>query len=205
MISIVTLLWQGKAKVQPFSRMYDEAWVTRLFDGFARNLTVPFEKVLFTDRPRDLAPDIKQIVQPDLGDGGYGDCIRAYGLGRPMILAGLDTVVTGNCDDLARYCLEARIQALPRDPYRPHIACNGVALVPAGLSAIATKHRGENDMEWVRRFPHAFIDDLFPGLVQSFKGTVKKAGLGDSRIVYFHGREKPHELPGISWIAEHWR
>lgn len=205
MLAVVSLLWQDKGKVKPFSRMYDGTWAVKLFAGFARNLTVPFEKVLLTDRPRDLPADIRQVVQPDLGLGGYGDCIRAYGLGRPMILAGLDTVVTGNCDDLAKYCLTAKVQALPRDPYRPHIACNGVALVPAGWSAIASKHRGENDMEWVRRFPHVFIDDLLPGQLQSFKGSVKRKGLGDTRIVYFHGLEKPHELPHVGWIREHWR
>lgn len=204
MLSVVTLLWQANVKSQSFSRMYDASWARKLFDGFERNLSVPFRKVLFTDQRRDVGADIDQIVLPDLGLRGYGDCIRAYSLGTPMILAGLDTVVTGNCDALAEYCLTARRQALPRDPYRPDIACNGVALVPAGLGAIAEKHRGENDMEWVRRFSHAFIDDLFPGQVQSFKGTVKRSGLGDTRIVYFHGREKPHELPKVGWIRKHW-
>lgn len=59
-------------------------------------------------------------------------------------------------------------------------------------------------MEWVRRFAHRFIDDLFPGQVLSYKGAVKRQGLGDARIVYFHGREKPHELPHVGWIREHW-
>lgn len=205
MISVVTLLWQANAKSRDFSRCYDDSWARKLFDGFARHLTRPFAKVLLTDRPRDLPSDIEQIVQPDLGRGGYGDCIRAYGLDRPMILTGLDTVVTGNCDALADHCLTATRQALPRDPYNRGQACNGVALVPAGQRALADRHRGENDMDWVRRFPHAFIDDLFPGFVKSFKGDVKAGGLGDARIVYFHGQEKPHQLAGHPLIVEHWR
>jgi hypothetical protein len=49
------------------------------------------------------------------------------------------------------------------------------------------------------------IDDLFPGQVVSYKGEVKKHGLTDAtRIVYFHGQDKPHELPHVGWIARHW-
>ncbi len=124
-----------------------------------------------------------------------------------VILVGLDTIVTGNVDHLADYCLTADTIALPRDPYMPSRACNGVALVPAGNAHVWTEWRGENDMEWMRRQQHRFIDDLFPGQVQSFTGAVKEQGLGDTRILYFHGAEKPHELAvaGDRVVLEHWR
>ena len=203
-LTVATLFWQANAQSQSFSTMYTEEWVERLYRGFGRNLTRPFRFVCLTDKRRDYKEPIEQIVQPDLGKGGYGDCIRAYAIEGPMILVGLDTVVTGNCDKLADYCMEADRQALPRDPYKPRRACNGVALVPAGWTRIASEHGGENDMEWVRRYPHAFIDDGFPGMVVSYKGSVRASGLGDTRIVYFHGRDKPHEIRD-SWVKEHWR
>lgn len=205
MLTICTLLWDANRLSQDFSRCYNETWVEKLYRGFARNLTAPFRFVLYTDRERAFSEQVEQIVQPDLGQGGYGDCIRPYALGAPTILAGLDTVVTGNCDDLARHCLEERVLALPRDPYKPAIACNGVALIPGGYAKVATTHKGQNDMEWVRSFDHVFIDDAFPGQVKSFKGHVKQNGLGDVRICYFHGQEKPHQLPHVDWIARHWR
>lgn len=202
---VATLLWDANASSFAFSRCYDESWVTKLFNGFERNLSDPFRKVLFTERARDLPEDIEQLVIPGLGAGGYGDCIRPYQLDEPMILVGLDTIVTGNIDHLARYCFDADVIALPRDPYRLEQACNAVALVPAGNAHVFDRHRGENDMVWMRQQPHVFIDDLFPGQVCSYKGTVRQNGLGDTRICYFHGEEKPHQLSHIPWVQEHWR
>lgn len=204
MLIVATLLWQANRKSRDFSTMYSPAWVDKLFFGFERNLTLPFKFVCFVDKSYSFKNPIEQVQikskRPD-----YSTCIEPYSLGEPMILCGLDTVVVGNIDELAEYCLARTKLALPRDPYRPNIACNGVALVPSGHREIATKHRGQNDMEWVRRFPHVFIDDVFPGKVRSYKGHVEKHGLGDTRIVYFHGSKKPHELGHLDWIGEHWR
>ncbi|PWJ81490.1 hypothetical protein C7441_11022 [Pseudaminobacter salicylatoxidans] len=205
MLVVATLLWEPNATSFKFSRCYDETWVKKLFNGFERNLDLPFRKVLYTDRIRPLHDDVEQFVIPGLGAGGYGDCIRPYELDEPMILVGLDTIATGNVDHLARYCLNADVIALPRDPYRLEQACNAVALVPAGNGHVYERHRGQNDMEWMRTQPHVFLDDLWPGHVQSYKGTVRQTGLGDTRIVYFHGEEKPHQLPHVEWVREHWR
>lgn len=203
-ITVATLFWQANDKSQPFSTMYSEAWVEKLYRAFARNLTRPFRFVCYSERERTFAEPIECI--PTLpAKPGYADCIKPYEMGEPMILVGLDTVVTGNIDHLADHCLAAEKIALPRDPYHLARACNGVALVPAGHQAIAAAHRGQNDMEWLRTRPHDFIDDLFPGHVQSFKGAVRDRGLGDTRIVYFHGREKPHELRAGHPILEHWQ
>lgn len=203
MITVCSLFWEANGKSLPFSRMYDEVWVERLFRGFARNLTEPFQFVLFTDRCREYEEPIKQVVMPTLGAGGYGDCVLPYSLNLPMILVGLDTVIAGNIDHLARYCMTGQTLMLPRDPFRPQIACNGVALVPAGMENVANTNNGENDMDWVRSFPHLYIDDKWPGQVVSYKGHVKAKGLGDARIVYFHGLEKPHQIDE-TWLKTHW-
>jgi hypothetical protein len=177
LITIATLLWEPNGSSYPFSRMYDESWVWRLLKGFERNLSLPFRFVLFTDRQRHLPREVAQIRM--LADApSYADCIEPYQLNEPMILCGLDTVVTGPVNHLAQYCLDADKIALPRDPNQPEIACNGVALVPAGQKAVFEEWSGENDMAWLRARPHAFIDDIFPGQVVSYKGHVKKNGLG---------------------------
>lgn len=182
--------------------MYDERWVTRLYDGFKRNLNMPWRFVLFTDRVRDLPNVIRQEAIASRKPS-YADCIEPYRLNVPMILVGLDTVITGPVNHLAQYCIESETIGLPRDPYHLERACNGVALVPAGNRVVFDDWRGENDMEWLRSRPHRFTDDLFPGQIVSYKGHVKKHGLGDARIVYFHGQEKPHQL-NEPWIREHW-
>src|ERR1017187_5926731 len=146
MLKIVTLLWDSNDASQDFSRCYDESWVCKLFDGFARNLTVPHQFVLFTDRHRDLGSrDVVQILID--GAPSYGSCIQPYRLNDPMILVGLDTIITGNIDHLAEYCLTSTMIALPRDPFHPTTVCNGVALVPAGQRAIFDEWSGENRSE----------------------------------------------------------
>lgn len=205
MLTVATLLWDANDASLPFSRCYDESWVRKLHDGFDRNLKQPFRFVLFTDRERRLPAHIEQVrmksKKPD-----YSSCIEPYRFEVPMILVGLDTVVTGSIDHLADYCLNADTIALPRDPFFPARACNGVALIPEGQQHVWRNHRGENDMEWMRAQNHVFIDDRFPGQVVSFKGHVRDHGLGDARIVYFHGNDKPHELTGAhaQWVREHW-
>ena len=194
--------------------MYDESWAERLYRGFARNLTRPFRFVVFVDRERAFA---ESAIEQELLPGGempsYASCIEPYRLDAPMILVGLDTVVTGSCDMLAAYCETpgARL-AVPRDPYFPDRVCNGVALVPAGLRAQVYERKRElharemSDMDWIRAQNPAVLDDLFPGACESYKGYVKHFGVGpETRIVYFHGQEKPHELRGDAWIDEHWR
>lgn len=205
MLTVCTLLWQPNGKSRDFSRMYDETWVEKLYRGFQRNLTVPFRFVCYSDRAREYSEPIEQKVVPGLGRRGYSDCIKPFELGVPMLLCGLDTLVTGSCDKLAAWCFEEKVMCLPRDPYKPNQAINGVCLVPAGWERIAKEHRGQNDMEHVRRYPHRFIDDEFPGFVRSWKGHVRDHGLNGTKVIYFHGREKMHELAGNPIIETHWR
>lgn len=204
MLTVATLLWDANQSSHGFSRIYDETWVTRLRSGFSRHLTQPFRFVLFTDRRRDLPRDIMQVlISTDRPD--YGNCIEPYRLNAPMILTGLDTVVVGNVDHLADYCMTSKIMALPQDPYDGSRACNGVALVPTGHHFVFDGWNGENDMDWVRKQPHKLIDLLFRGHVVSYKGHVRgNGGLGDARIVYFHGDQKPHQLKDQPWIRKHW-
>lgn len=203
MITIATLFWQANHKGQAFSSMYSEAWVEKLYRGFARNLTQPFNFVCYVDKAYAFGEPINtRQIRSEVPS--YADCVQPFEMGEPMILCGLDTVVTGNVDHLADYCLTADTIALPRDPYHLSRACNGVCLVPAGNEHVFTAWNGENDMEWMRRQEHVFIDDLFGGQVQSYKGAVRDRGLGDTRICYFHGHEKPHQISD-PWVRDHWR
>lgn len=200
-ITIATLLWQPNQHSRDFSRCYSPEWVDKLYRGFKRNLTRPFSFICFTDQRYEFSERIYQLPLPD-GEPDYSYCIAPYQLGVPMILCGLDTVVTGNCDALVQHCLNTDRIALPRDPYKPSRACNGVALVPRGKEDIYERHRGENDMAWCRAQPHNFINNLLPGQVVSYKARIAKHGIGDARIVYFHGEQKPHQINHP--VLEHW-
>jgi len=200
---IATLLWDANGKEYDFSSMYDESWVEKLYRGCKRHCTVPFEFICFTEKVRDFDEPITQCLLSN-PEPSYGDCIEPYKLGRPMILMGLDTIITGNIDHLARYCLEDHWLAVPRDPFDVKTVCNGVALVPASHQWVWDEWDGENDMDWIRGMRRRrVIDDLYPGHVVSYKGHVMHEGLDDARIVYFHGKQKPHELDH-DWIQREW-
>lgn len=205
MLIVASCLWQANEKSESFSRCYSEEWVEKLYRGFKRNLTEPFRFVLFTDRMREFSEPIEQL-KLITKKPSYGCFIEPFRLDSPMILVGLDTIIVGNVDHFARYCKEGENVALPRDPYQPDRSINGVALIPRGNKRIFDWWRGENDMEWLRKFPWEPIDDLFPGQVLSLKAhDVRRKGLQGAKIVYMHGNPKPNELTKLHWVQENWR
>lgn len=209
MITIACAFWDANPLSKQFSRHYTEADVCALYRGFQKHLTLPFRFVCWTEKDRDFAED--GIEQRRLQDERpcYGSLTQCYELNTPTIMVGLDTIIVGNCDDLARYCLEADKPAVPMDPFQPDIVCNAVSLVPAGHDWLWREYSGQNDMDWIRDNWKAgrivAFDKLFPGQVVSYKRHVEKVGLQpDMRIVYFHGERKPHELGHVGWIKRHW-
>jgi len=205
-LTVSTCFWDATAESMKTSRCYSEAWVEKLYRGFKRNLSAPFRFVCFVDRERKFKEPIEQMPL-ERRPIGYGSCVEPFKLNEPMIFVGLDTVVVGNIDKLANWCLEGKGKklALPKHPFE-EFSINGVVLVAAGQRHIFDGWRGENDMDWMRSFPHDRIDEIFPYKVLSYRGHMKGRGqMKEARIVYFHGREKPHELPHEAFVKEHWR
>jgi hypothetical protein len=204
MLTVATCFWDANEGSQSFSRCYSELWVEKLYRGFKRNLSVPFRFVCFVDRERKFKEPIEQELLTHRPIG-YGSCVEPFKINEPMIFVGLDTVIVGNCDKFARYCLDGKKLALPKHPFEDY-SINGVVLCPAGQRQIFDDWRGENDMDWMRKWPHDRIDELWPDRVLSYRAHVRgKAALNKARIIYFHGRAKPHEIPHEAFIKEHWK
>lgn len=203
MLFVCSLLWEPNKHSHPFSKVYNEAWVEKLYDGFARNLSVPFRFRLFTDRFRDYGRPIEQ-ERLEHKPITYGSCIEPFKLNEPSIIVGLDTVIVRNIDNMAKYCLTGEAVAVPRDPNHADRVCNGVALVPGGNRQIYDAWKGENDMAFLRATKGLKLtDDLFPGQLISYKAHYRKNGLGDARIVYFHGQPKMDAIRDEE-ILRHW-
>lgn len=206
MLYITTCLWDANEKSEKFSRCYDESWVEKLYRGFARNLTRPFQFVVFTDKPRKFREEAISQKPLIATKPHYGCCIEPFRLNEAMIFAGLDTLIVSNIDHFADYCLNASKIAVPRDPYDATRSINGVVLSPADQRHVFSQWRGENDMEWMRGQNTVFIDDLWPGEVLSLKAhDVRRKGLQGAKIVYMHGRPKQNELGQFDFVRDHWR
>lgn len=59
-----------------------------------------------------------------------------------------------------------------------------------------------NDLALAKSF-----DDLVPGQVISYKRDVRRQDVlpADARVVSFHGKPRPHQLPDDHWIRQHWQ
>lgn len=207
-LTVTTCLWDANSQSRHFSRCYDESWADKLYRGFARNLTVPWRMVCLTDRERVFQEPIEQerIAMRDIH---YGACIEPFKLDCPQIFVGLDTIVVGNIDHMAAYCMSADRPAVPRDPFHgvsPWAKTNAVVLAPAGCKAMLYDgYANQNDMDWINTRETHLIDKLWPDHVVSYKGRVQYVGLEDeTRIVFFHGAVKPHQIPHVGWVHRNW-
>lgn len=203
MITVATCFWEANRHSAPASRDYTPDWVNRLARGVRRNLTAPHRFVVLTDREYQFEDGVEQ-ERLGTDEPTWASMIEPFRIDGPLIVMGLDTIITGNIDRFAHWCGHADRIGLPRSPGKPY-ACNGVALVPAGKTDIYARWNGENDMEWLRAQEHTLIDDIWPEQVVSYKQYVRPRGLRKARIVYFHGSPKMADLLDEEWVREHWR
>lgn len=209
MLHIACCLWRPNARSHDFSLCYDETWVEKLYRGFRRNLTRPFRFVCFTDHKRSFSEPIEQ-ERLATAVPHYGCLIEPYKLNEPTIICGLDMVIVRNLDHFAEYCLTADRPALVGHPTNKAKFgfINPVVFVPKGFGWIYDEWRGENDMDYLkRRDDFNDASELWPGQLLSLKLHRVLHGSTpphDARIIYMHGRSKPHELGHVGWIKQHW-
>ena len=199
MISVATVFYKPREEdgVPKFARCYTWEWVEKLYRGVARNYSHPFNFSVFTDT---FYLTTLPINQYKLRRTKWDQALKQlYGFkAERLALFGLDTIITGSLDELFSYNGDLLV---PRDPYNPSEPCNAVVLCPTRRDI---EYATGTDMSVLKKFPHDFMDDLYPKQVVSYKCHVQANGVGDARIVYFHGEPKPHNLD-LSWVKEHWR
>jgi len=197
MITVATVYYESP-NVPHFSKCYDTTWVDKLYRGVLRNYKKDFRFVCLVDKQYQFT---ERIEQQKLWTTNWPTaCQQLYGVeAERLVLLGLDTIITGSLTDIFKY---RGTLAVPRDPYNPESPCNGVVLCPSRPDIAHMP--AQSDMRVLDRFDKDWLDDLFPGLVKSYKVHVQPEGLGDARIVYFHGEPKPHVLED-TWIRENWR
>jgi hypothetical protein len=53
-LNIACCFWDANELTNPLCGSYDESWVEKYYNGFKRNLTIPFRFVCFTEKRRDF-------------------------------------------------------------------------------------------------------------------------------------------------------
>lgn len=142
-------------------------------------------------------------------------------LWRPEVLKGrvfyvdLDTLILGDCTEVWGY--DGRFATL-RDFKRSNTYASGLMLWQAGSVGLYEKalsdvrcgpshvnflrHDRRMDLWWNKHEAPDVLQDIFPGMIGSFKVDKLEKNPQDYRIVCFHGSPKPADLTG--WVAERW-
>lgn len=200
-LTVLTVLREGG--------VYDEDWVYRLRRQVREHLPTPHDCVCLTDRP---IPDME--VRPLLHEWpGYWSKLELY---RPditdnrVIYFDLDTLIVDDISPLAEY--DGDFAAL-RDFYNPQIQASGV-LAWDGSDPPPIYQRAVHGDPWLRKrsdlWWNEFCDpdilqDIFPGLIGSYKAHELDEGPDGFGVVCFHGQPRQHNFGRDHWVTRAWR
>jgi hypothetical protein len=233
MVKIVTCLFDGTTFGIPHStNTFDATWVDKLYRAIKRNTTKPFELICLVDKQYPIKEPVKQVSFNEQADVSVGWSLLAE-MYRPditndrRITIGLDTIIMDNIDDILD--VDSDI-AMITDPYYTKEVCNAITW----CSPETATHIWDiwtNKRDWVYencRFlgnaPSEMIllrklfdqdgkvlriDNIHEGIYSYKAHIVHNPDLIEkSKIIYFHGAPKPHELgvyPVDDLITPHWR
>lgn len=190
-------------------------YVHSLFAGVSRNLTVDWRGVCLTDDPSSVPHGIEPRALP--GDT-YGWWNKLF-LFKPgmfprserVLYFDLDTVITGSLDDIAGYRGDFAAMSNINGPG----CASGVMAWRAGRMdhVYETWERywrpvpPSGDQEWIDMVQPEFdrLQDAYPGQLVSYKAHAQGLDVPpeNARVVYFHGRPRPHQAVE-PWVRRAW-
>jgi hypothetical protein len=224
-ITYVCVLFAGNDSVPHYSRVYDASWVDKLYRGVDRNTECDIDFVCLTDRWTDFDEyvNIRQLQLKDT-PGSWASMCEAWRPGvafNRICVLGLDTIITGPIDEIVDTDCDI---GLLHDPYSPAQVSNCVGIYSRAACNRLWQNWIENqgkwktdalyngcisEMEFLRKAVGingaTMLDDVHPGQIVSYKAHVvdHPKALERARIVYFHGKPKPHQVED-EWIKQHW-
>jgi len=208
-------------------------YVNNLYDMVLRNLpgNLTWRFQCFTDSSHGLNPEIEVRRLPSDLTGWHNKLYLfkrgVFKEGERVMFLDLDTLITGALDELVSY--EGEFATL-RDFWRPEGLGPAVMLWRGGYGhEIWTEYKyagkpylARGDQEWLENYFRAHQDaryrhvvrwtppqpdilqDLYPGLICSYKTHCKPFPPQEAAIVCFHGEPRPHNcLQG--WVWDIWR
>lgn len=215
-----------------YGTAYSADYVNRMHSMLKRHLHEPFNLYCITEDASGLDPEIA-VIAPPMDVPGWWNKIFLFSPHVPQgetLYLDIDQIVTGDLAPLLSACRKSRARLCA---YRDPIRWMGSQMNSSWLyynageltfiyDAFCRDMPGVFDLEggdqlyvWQQMKDVYFVDEAVPSAVQSFRFEVCEAQgtnlnvpntLQPSvRIVNFHGRPKPHELPQVPWVQAHWR
>lgn len=205
MNTIVTVLFDGQKHIPANSRdQFNPEYADKLYRGFKRNTTKPFEMVCISHWPQPYFKEPIRVV-PFLFDTRRWTCINE--IYRPDlnisngIFMGLDTCVTGNVDELLAWHHPLAVTAVKKlrliEGHRKKIALNAVVVFNAEKANwlwgqwLVDRTRFnrkpglqikfcDSEMNWLfaklkaAHMDPVFVTDKFPGYIKSWKVEIQE-------------------------------
>ena len=232
MINIITSFCDGVSCGVPHSiNIYDAMWVDKLYRAIKRNTTKPFELICLVDKEYPIKEPVKQvqfIEQPNTSIGWslLTEMYRPDIIDDRRITMGLDTIIMDNIDDILEIDVDI---AMITDPYHPKEVCNPITWCSPETAKVIWDV-WTNKREWVyencKFIKNAIsemillrklfdqdgevprIDNIYEGIYSYSAHMIDNPDLIEtSKIIYFHGYRKPHNLgayPVDDLIIPHW-
>jgi hypothetical protein len=222
--TILCVLFQGEHVPAHSRGIYDASWVDKLYRGVARNTMVPFRFVCLVNQPYDFEEDVTSVRlwDPEEEWMAINEIYRNdLGVERGVFF-GLDTIIVGNLDELLTWSGDF---GLLSDPFRHQTICNGIVSFGRAwadrlwddwnedrekIRATCQINGSPSEMAFLRQRKDpawVLLDKTWPGRFLSYKASGLKHQemiSEEARVVYFHGKPKPHQLPEASPLLEHW-
>lgn len=128
---------------------------------------------------------------------------------RPCLCIDLDTFIVGDIApilslDPKRFWLIRQFLGTKR------LGESGLFIAPKdsdyiwhAAEALHSYERGDGD--FLRQFPHDFIPDHVDGILSYKAHHLQNGYPKGARVIAFHGKPKPADLPSNSWAGRYWR
>ena len=193
-------------------------YANKLSRAVRRNLSLPYRFICFTDDDAGLLPDIVARPLPHPGLIGLMNKLAlfnptAFEFGERILWLDLDTIISGNIDEIASY---AGKFAMIEDLYFPGRIASGVMAWQAGVEWKSGAPIWESyadagypnieggDQVWIEacRPRVDILQDLYPGQIASYKASGCQLA-PQTRIVCFHGHPRPHHI-SAGWVPSLW-
>lgn len=207
--------------------IYDAKWVRALYRGVRAHWPSdgPFlDFVCLTDTPIGQY-GIREVPLVGAWPGWWSklELFRPDVFNGPVLYMDLDIVPVGPLAEIVAYRApfvmvadwyrEANRGGRPRIGESSVMAWTPGPQTDAAWQAFIQDPRGAMERYWgdgpfIREHvgEHVYWQDVLPGHLVSYKIHVRRRGLpAGARLVDFHGRPKPNELPATDPIAQAWR
>lgn len=214
--------WGGKPITFAFLKAgaaFGPDYVNKLYDMLVRSLPDgAYKFVCLTDDPSGLDPGIHMLPLPADLERWWGKLyLFKRGLfedGERIVFVDLDTVIVGSLREIVSY--RGRF-AMLTDFFFPERPASGVMMWEAGAytagiwdawDAAGRPRDPGGDQWWIGTQPQGRDADrlqtLYPGSFVSYKAHCAPYPPKGARVVCFHGRPRPHEVPD-DWVRQAWK